>query len=486
MSTVRSQIHSRLTALHEEMSSVSQTFASRLERIHPNNQKSALNFLKYLILRKNDIRQLQDQLHNHGLSSLASGESHIHRQIQVTLEHLGGKFEALDSCTLEYGARKLAKSSIRLFGQRHAEWPSSVMVTFDASFLEKKHLIEKLLKHGMGVARINCAHDDESVWLHMIESIHAASKATGIPCNIHMDLAGPKIRTVILGKGKKKGKVMIQPNSQIWLAESAKGFGNEEVVVSPNESGVISSLKVGDRVFIDDGMIYGTVEEVKSKKTVSVRIDRISSKKPQIKAEKGLNFPDSSLAIQSLTDFDRACLPFVCKHADTVGFSFVRTAQDIVDLRKAMRELQAITPHVILKIETHEAVVNLPDLILEGMVEPDFGVMIARGDLAVEIGFERLVEIQEEISWLCEAGHVPVIWATQVLESLHKSGLASRAEITDAGRAAAAECIMINKGPHTLELLKTLQSIAKRVAALRTKNRLSLRPLKIVQDFLEK
>ncbi len=120
------------------------------------------------------------------------------------------------------------------------------------------------------------------------------------------------------------------------------------------------------------------------------------------------------------------------------------------------------------------------------MSEPDFGVMIARGDLAVEIGFERLVEIQEEISWLCEAAHVPVIWATQVLENLHNSGLASRAEITDAGRAAAAECIMINKGPHTLELLKTLQSIAKRVAALRTKNRLSLRPLKIVQDFMKK
>src|SRR5690606_27963690 len=152
----------------------------------------------------------------------------------------------------------------------------------------------------------------------------------------------------------------------------------------------------------------------------------------------------------------------------------------------ALYRLKKDIPPIILKIETHEAVVNLPDLLLEGMVEPDFGVMIARGDLAVEIGFDRLVEIQEEISWLCEAAHVPVIWATQVLENLHKSGLASRAEITDAGRAAAAECIMINKGPHTLQLLQTLHSIAKRIAGLRTKNRLSLRPLKIAADFFSK
>ncbi len=485
MSTTLSQIQSRLTALHEEMYNVENDFSQRLARVHPSNKKSALNFLKYLVLRKNDIRKLQDQLHANGLSSLASGESHIHRQIQVTLKHLGGDFKRLDSCTSEFGAKKLSKSSVQLFGERHAEWPSSVMVTFDASFLEEKHLVAELLKNGMGVARINCAHHDETVWLQMIEKIQAASKKTGIPCKIHLDLAGPKIRTVVLGKGKKKGRVKVRLDSLIWLSESAKGFDSKAAVISPNEPGIISSLNSGDSVYIDDGLIFGKVEEVLPGR-VSVRIERISSKKPVIKEGKGLNFPDSILHVSSLTDFDRTCLPFVCAYADTVGFSFVRKSQDLIDLRDGMSEINAEIPPVILKIETHEAVVNLPELILEGMSEPDFGVMIARGDLAVEIGFERLVEIQEEISWLCEAAHVPVIWATQVLENMHKSGLASRAEVTDAGRAAAAECIMINKGPHTLELLKTLQSIAKRVSALRTKNRLSLRPLKIVQDFMKK
>ena len=478
------QITSQLTSLNESMTQVKRDFADVLGRLHPQNQRSALNFLKYLVFRKNDVRKLQDLLHAHGLSSLATGESHIHRQIQVTLQHLGVKFRTYDSCTLAYGVKKTAESSLRLFGERHAEWPSAVMVTFDASFLEEKALVADLLRSGMGVARINCAHDDESVWLKMVEKIQAASKKTGISCKIHFDLAGPKIRTVLLEKGKKKGKVEIQTGSLIWLADSEEGFRDKDTVISPNEPGIIESLKVGDRVFIDDGMIFGKVEELGLNKA-AVRIVRISSKKPFIKAGKGLNFPDSTLGIASLTEFDRACLPFVIAHADTVGLSFVRKAEDISALRAELYKLHTEIPPIILKIETHEAVENLATLILEGMVEPNFGVMIARGDLAVEIGFERLVEIQEEISWLCEAAHVPVIWATQVLENLHKSGLASRAEITDAGRAAAAECIMINKGPHTLELLRTLQDISKRIAGFRTKNRLSLRPLQIAANFFK-
>jgi pyruvate kinase len=191
------------------------------------------------------------------------------------------------------------------------------------------------------------------------------------------------------------------------------------------------------------------------------------------------------LKFPALTDFDKECLTFAVQYADTVGYSFVKTARDLELLRKEMGKLSEDCPPVILKIETKESVVNFPELLFEGMKEEFFGVMIARGDLAVEIGFERLVEIQEEISWLSEAGHVPVIWATQVLENLHKIGLASRAEITDAGRASMAECVLINKGKHTLVVLKTLRNIAKKSRALKMKNRLVFRPLKIAEHFFE-
>lgn len=465
------------------MDAAPQVFADRIQVVHPSNRDSALNFLQYLILRKTDIQDLQYQLHNQGLSSLASCESHTRRQIQVTLQHLGAELGDLDKCTMEYGTKKIELASHRLFGPKHENWTSSVMVTFDSSFLKEKELISKLLKKGMGTARINCAHDSEEVWQEMVDRIRLASQETGIPCKIHVDLAGPKIRTKLLCKGKSDGKVKIEVDQIVWLSNSSKGFKQKDVVISPNEEGVIGALKVGDRVFIDDGLILGIVDHIR-KGEVALKITRISSKKPFIKSEKGINFPDSSLLLSSLTPYDRACLDFVCANADTVGFSFVRSAQDIADLREALLEIVEDIPHIILKIETHEAVHHLPELLLESMKDEVFGVMIARGDLAVEIGFERMVEIQDEILWLCEAAHVPVIWATQVLENLHKSGVATRAEVTDAGHASRAECIMINKGMHTLEVLKTLKDIAQRSAAIRIKNRLLFRPLKIAKDFI--
>lgn len=478
----KNQMKMQLSSLRQSMNRVEEEFAGLLADIPPQNRISAINFLKYLILRKTDVRELQIMLHENGLSSLASCESHTQRQIEMTLQHLGEKIEKLDSCTTDFGSKKIEESSHQLFGPKPENWPASIMVTFDSAFLAEKDLIPKLLKKGMSTARINCAHDDESVWQEMVDKIRLASKITGLPCKIHVDLGGPKIRTKLLTKGKDKGRVEIKIGETIWLSDSAKGFKSKEIVISPNESGVIAGLKIGDRVFIDDGLIMGLVQKVDKDKAL-LKIERISSKKPFIKAEKGINFPDCSLQISSLTDFDKKCLPFVCANADTVGFSFVRSSRDIADLRAALKEIVAEIPFMILKIETHEAVKNLPSLLLEGMKDADFGVMIARGDLAVEIGFERLVEIQDEILWLCEAAHVPVIWATQVLENLHKSGVATRAEVTDAGHASRAECIMINKGKHTLEVLKTLRDISQRSAALRIKNRLVFRPLKIAADF---
>ncbi|MDX5340494.1 MAG: pyruvate kinase [Cyclobacteriaceae bacterium] len=485
MSSELEDLRSSLSLIEKEMRNSPIRYASLLESIHPSQLESAKNLINYLILRKMDIQQLQANLHSEGLSSLASCESHVLRQIQVTLARLGEKIESLDSCTIEYGADKIQKNSERLFGRHHSEWPSSVMVTFDRSFLQEKKLIEKLLENGMGVARINCAHDDLNTWSQMVKEIQKACKKTGLSCAIHFDLAGPKIRTVLLRKGKEEGKAEIKIGGRVWLSNSGKGFSSKDLVVSPNEPGLVESLKVGERVYFDDGLIRARVDQI-SNKGVSLKIERISSKKPLLKNEKGINFPDSDLKISSLTGFDLKCLPEVIKMADTIGFSFVRNPDDLANLRLEMAKLTDSPPPVILKIETRDAVIQLPELLLESMKDPCFGVMIARGDLAVEIGFERLVEVQEEISWICEAGHVPVIWATQVLENLHKSGIASRAEITDAGRAAMAECVMINKGGHTLEVLKTLKDIAKRSRSLKIKNRLIFRQLKIAENFFEK
>lgn len=476
-------LHRELSSLEQKMENSADRFAALLENVHPTQIESAKNLLNYLILRQTDIQNLQENLHRHGLSSLASCESHTHRQIQVTLERLGEDFSKKAAISLDYGRAKIHETAVELFGEIPADWPTSVMVTFDRDFLDKKEMVSALLLKGMRIARINCAHDDPKIWTEMIKLIRLSSKKEGIPCKIHLDLAGPKLRTILLGKGKNSGRIELGKGGQIWLSESLEGFSEKDIVISPGEKGVISDLKVGERVFIDDGLILAKVSK-KEKNSALLILERNSSKKGRLKAEKGINFPDSRLKIPSLTPYDLECLEFAVEYADTIGFSFVREAKDLATLRTELRKYTEDIPPVILKIETSESVINFPELLLEGMKEPFFGVMIARGDLAVEIGFGRLVEIQEEISWLCEAAHVPVIWATQVLENLHKSGIASRAEITDAGRAALAECIMINKGKHTLSVLKALQEITKRSRSLKMKNRLVFRPLSIAEHFL--
>ena len=163
-----------------------------------------------------------------------------------------------------------------------------------------------------------------------------------------------------------------------------------------------------------------------------------------------------------------------------VGFSFVQSADDI---SAAAGRAGAAAPDdwqrlgIVAKIETASAVSNLPDIIVRAAGRQPFGVMIARGDLAVAIGFERLAEMQEEILWLCEAAHVPVIWATQVLEEMVKSGLPTRGEMTDAAMAGRAECVMLNKGPNVGEAILALRGLLQRMQEHQSKKTARLRAL---------
>jgi pyruvate kinase len=139
-----------------------------------------------------------------------------------------------------------------------------------------------------------------------------------------------------------------------------------------------------------------------------------------------------------------------------IGYSFIHNENDRFTLQNAM-DIKKVP--IILKIETPDGFKNLPHLLFKAMREEYYGVMIARGELAVEVGFEKLSQVQEEISLLCEAAHAPVIWATLVLEKMNKSGLAMRSEIIDASMGITAECVMLNKGDHTVRAIKALKTI---------------------------
>lgn len=245
---------------------------------------------------------------------------------------------------------------------------------------------------------------------------------------------------------------------------------------------VFDDVNAGERVCLDDGQIVGLAQAV-SATEITVRIERTPPRGGRLKSDKGINLPDSNLRLPAMTAKDCEDLKFVTRHADMVGLSFANHESHVRDLITKLRAAAADSIGLVLKIETRRGFQRLPSMLLAAMGHARFGVMIARGDLAVECGYERLAEVQEEILWLCEAAHCPAVWATQVLETLAKQGTPSRAEITDAAMGHRAECVMLNKGPHIVEAMRVLDDILKRMDAHQSKKRAMLRPLSVAMDF---
>jgi pyruvate kinase len=232
-----------------------------------------------------------------------------------------------------------------------------------------------------------------------------------------------------------------------------------------------------DAIHFDDGKIGGRVLSV-DRDIITVRIDHPEQGTARLKAGKGINMPDTDLPISAISDRDVVDLSAVVELADLVDMSFVRTPSDVERLLDELDRLGGDNLGIVLKIETRGAFEHLPQLLLTAMRRPRVGVMIARGDLAVECGYERMAELQEEILWLCEAAHLPVVWATQVLEQLAKTGLPSRAEISDAAMSERAECVMLNKGPYLDAAVTVLDNIMGRMSEHYYKKNALLRPLR--------
>ena len=245
---------------------------------------------------------------------------------------------------------------------------------------------------------------------------------------------------------------------------------------------VFPYLRPSQAIWFDDGKVGGVIRSV-SDKQAQVEITHARPTGEKLRGDKGINLPDTDLNLAPLTDKDIEDLPFIVANADLVGFSFVQHAEDVFELQSRLKALGGGHLGIVLKIETQRAFEQLLNLLLAALRFPAAGVMIARGDLAVECGYVRLAEVQEEILWLCQAAHVPVIWATDVLEQMAKVGLPSRAEITDAAMGERAECVMLNKGPHIVETLRMLDDILSRMGSHQVKKRTMFRKLNLVNRF---
>lgn len=447
--------------------------------------QSALNLAHYLALRHHDLRPFQQALMTWGLSSLGRCESRVLPNLDAVLASLGA-IARIDPDTLPthptereffQGERLLARHTEELLGQTQERWVR-IMVTLPEEAAENDGFLREILQRGTNCVRINCAKDDAATWQRMVDNLRRAERETGYSCKLLMDLGGiqPRTEEVVAPDPDRR---RLYPGDRLLLTRSRpEPSGEFEFQASCTLPELLDQVEVGQSVWIDDGKLGTRVIDKDERGIILETIHARPDKGEKLKTHKGMNFPETQIQFQSLTNKDLKDLDFIAETADLVGHSFVQTADDVVDLQRELRSRTSRTLGIIAKIETAQGVHNLPSIIVQGAGMQPFGVMVARGDLAVEIGYERLAEMQEELLWICEAAHVPVIWATDVLHRSAKKGAPSRAEMTDAAMAERAECVMLNKGPFIAETVSMLDNVLTRMQAHQRKKTPLLRALR--------
>jgi len=455
---------------------------------------SAKNLAYYLALRRRDIRELQEELSTWGLSSLGRLESRTLPTIDTviaTLAKICNREDEVIRYPKKYafaaGHIKLRENIERLFGSIEGKRNTHIMVTVDRKACNYD-FVKDLSDAGMTILRINCAHEDPEVWLKIINNAKRIREETGRSCKVLMDISGPKARTSWVLTGDRKDRAVVGKRILISKHNGSCIHEDDEITLKVGCSlpEILDDLKIGEPILIDDGKIESVVEEIVDEGVI-VRVNKTDRPKGfRIKAYKGLNFPKTNLNLPVITEKDHLDLDFVVKHADIIGFSFIKNLED---MRYCLSEVEkriddnSKMPSIVAKIETQQGIANLSDIIAEAGGRSKFGVMIARGDLAVETGYLRLAELQQQILWLCEAADIPCIWATEVLANMCDTGIPTRSEVTDAAEGGArAECVMLNKGDYIVESVEFLRKVLEQMESNLYKKTPLLRALSLAKN----
>ncbi|MDL2268467.1 pyruvate kinase [Desulfosarcina sp. OttesenSCG-928-A07] len=311
-------------------------------------------------------------------------------------------------------------------------------------------ILVQLIRAGMNIARLNFSHGEFSSHARDIQMIRKAAKTAGYPVAIMADLPGPKIR---IGELSQDAFVLKPGQPLILTTETISGTDQR---ISVNFERLPTVVKKGDRIYINDGFIQLNVLSVAPPEVrCEVAVGGI------IRSRKGLNIPDVDLGISAFTDHDRECMAFALEHGvDAVSQSFVESAADIAVVRETAHTM-GYDPFIIAKIERSRAVENL-----SGILEATDGIMVARGDLGVEIPIAQIPSIQKKIMKMANHLGKPVITATQMLESMTTNRLPTRAEATDVANAIldGTDCVMLSGesavGSYPVEAAAMLREIA--------------------------
>ncbi len=315
--------------------------------------------------------------------------------------------------------------------------------------------LEKLLKAGLNVIRMNFSHGDFAEHQVKIDNGIKASEKTGIPVAFLQDLGGPKIR---IGEfATESGRVTIKKGQTFTL--TTKSIKGDENIVHVNYKKLPKEIKVGHTVMLDDGKKRMVVTKINGEDIVcKVEVGG------ELKGRRGVNLPDTDVSMSSLTPKDKKDLEFgLANNIDFFALSFVRRPKDILELRKILDTAKS-KAHIISKIETPQAVENIDEII-----RVSDGIMVARGDLAVEVPAEEVPLIQKMIIKKCNEAGRPVITATQMLESMINSPVPTRAEVSDVANAVldGTDAIMLSEettlGQYPVEAVALMTRVAEHV-----------------------
>lgn len=321
-------------------------------------------------------------------------------------------------------------------------------------------MLEKLIEAGLDVARVNFSHGNHAMHAETIERIRTASVKVGIPIAILGDLQGPKLRV-----GQMGGEgVTIIPGQRLTLTTDKSVIGEGDLI-PVQYKGLPQALDSGDRILLDDGLLEMLVLETsETTVTAEVLIGGV------LKSNKGLNLPRASLAISAITEKDRKDLIFALEHqVDWIALSFVREAAEVLELKKLIRQASAFSRPVpvISKIEKPEAVKNI-----DSIIEASDGIMVARGDLAIETSSEEVPMSQKMIIRKSNIAGIPVITATQMLDSMIRNPRPTRAEASDVANAIldGTDAVMLSGetavGAYPLRTVKIMLKIAEHAEAV--------------------
>ncbi|MCA9357017.1 pyruvate kinase [Candidatus Nomurabacteria bacterium] len=309
--------------------------------------------------------------------------------------------------------------------------------------------IEQMLENGLTVARVNMSHGDHETHAAVIKNARAAAKRTKRPLAILQDLSGPKIR---IGNFTTEEVTLIK-GCKLTLTTETCASTVERVFV--NYSQLPQEVEVGMNIYLNDGKQKLVVDKI-----TDTEIHTTILAGGTIRGRRGVNIPDGNLSISSLTPKDRKDLKFgLAQNVDFVTLSFVRTAADIHLLRKLVGKQRDVA--IVAKIETKQAIENLEEIIAASDV-----IMVARGDLAIEMPLEKVPLLQKKIIQLCNHAGKPVITATQMLDSMRVATTPTRAEVTDIANAIldGTDAVMLSDesavGEHPERAVEILSQVA--------------------------